>query len=374
MPSLPAHPNKYSPQDSFRNYLPKQDNFEVKNGLLFIIYILFKISITSILLMLLWYWLNYYICVDIDFYTNNKLYLLYEAYRGLVWYLFIGFICFQSCRCTYIYSIIISTVSHKNIDKYPKLYIFIIIWCISLMIQTSGLLLTSYAYHNFKNDNSFHKNYHNKYVLNILCSVLNCKNEHIYHFYQFVFGFPLNIFLSISLNHLLYMIYHFKYKSQITQTSVAQRLNSSISMRNPRDRAESSMVSSNQLIGTYLPEYAELYEKSCWNITQKYYGYTVLYSLILLLFLSILYLTISIKTTYFDHYYLEVTIILQAEAYVFNFLLKRIARNLDILRMQKPQNIFMSISFRDPLITSNQFNDISKQNKHHKLSFEVMTQ
>ena len=402
MPSLPASHNKYSPQDSFRNYLPKEDNVQVKHGLLFIIYILLKISIASIVLMSPWYWLNYYICTNIDIYKNNKLYLLYEAYRGFIWYLYIAFICFQSCRFTYIYSIIIpSSINENNINKYPKFVLFIIVWIISLTIQTIGLCATSYIYHENHDHNPFHNNKDNKYVLNLLCKFITCKNEHIYHFYQFVFGFPVNIFLSITINHLIYVIFYFKNKSQINRqismvsdqtshndhTTVNNNIVSPYShslLSHNSSKGMNSIISNNDYIGLYLPQYTHLYEKSSWIITQKYYFYVISYSFVLLIYLFILYLTISIKSRYFDKYYVEVAIILQTEGYIFNFILKRIARNLDILRMQKPRDIFISNmnnkqhkesgSLQNEIIIINNNQDISKQNEHDKLSLEVMTQ
>ena len=76
MPSLPASRFKYSPHDSFRNYLPK-DNLTGERTSILMLIILLKMTMCSTFLSIPWLWLNYYVCTDIVIYNENRQFALW---------------------------------------------------------------------------------------------------------------------------------------------------------------------------------------------------------------------------------------------------------------------------------------------------------
>lgn len=134
---------------------------------------------------------------------------------------------------------------------------------------------------------------------------------------------------------------------------------------------DDTICSSNEYIGVFNDDYNHIYEFSCHSITTKYFLYLVSSAILLFLYLFFLHLAMSVTEDGILRSYTKLSFALHIVQYVFCFTLKHFARNMDILRMQKPKDIFSQTMPRDfnQMVT---FLDILKYSRHHKLSMEVM--
>eukprot|EP01084_Bolivina_argentea_P125013 221522_1 len=420
MPTLPAavDKNAYAPHDSFRNYLPKQ-SVHIDNLLTLFFKAFIEVLLASFLIMSPW-WIQEYLLAHCNtLWEHHHLYLFREIFRCISWYYFIAFMCYLSTRKTYIYSIIIST-NHRTIrDIYPKNKLYIFLWILCSSITAVSLCIVSAYYHS----NPHFR--HDTIQFPVICNFAACNKIHWYQAYKYIFGFPCSIWFAATLNHIVYIIYYLRCKPKsnyvsatssyavVSRTSKTELIHIHSQSHNDfeekllsryksnfTDEITSSNSShyekmskgqnilkgfrneiQNENIGLYKHQHSRhgLYEQNEWIITNKFYGYIVAYSIFLLIYLSCVYFIVIInkdnyQETNFKLFTYEIpnfwiiSTSLKLLNNVFNFILKRLARNIDILRMQKPEDKFLQ--FADMA----KFDENRYQKSGHKLSFEVISQ
>ena len=348
MPSIPAdNDNKNSQSDLFRSYLPNYSGYFAKftgDQVILFVKVIWSIIITSAIMMSWWYVLNWFIFEEKTLYSKYYLYLVYESMRSVCWYLLIGFWFIETTNDSNIYFLpLLTTVNcdtenyhiptksqvasfrsennnsfsalqHKPSNTkivvsngYPIRKVIYTITAAMFIVQLCALDYTSFEYHANNDSNHFHSTAY----LRILCKYFYCHQWHLYHLYRFVFGLPLNAFLVLILNHLCY-IFYYKYLYQTEQ-------NDTRILNNKQEKIEDNYHINNG--NEYL------------NVCNEYLMYNIMYFVLLFVTLLAVYATLCVHPKYIGPNYIVLYFILLSETSLLKFLMKRIARWIDSIRI-----------------------------------------
>ena len=138
-------------------------------------------------------------------YESHRLYIVNESYRGLAWYMMIGYVCYISTWDTYVYSVIgpfslsfrhqqcqldlgqrgllqgasSSSYPMHHTDVYPKRFMGKLQFAFVSLIHFAFIIAISHLYYT---DGVFHRLH-----LDLFCALdlFNCQH-HIYSLYKFV--------------------------------------------------------------------------------------------------------------------------------------------------------------------------------------------
>ena len=472
MPSLPASIDKYSPLDSFRNYLPKQPvavaNDYWHQSHLFAKFIL-QLSTVSTLLMLPMYICNYILLTDSNLYFNYYVYYISQAVRVTQWFLFFNFwISIQSGN--YIYSLIPSidliykhshnknnTILSQQTTIYPKIAILralnIFILVCNLFFITSG----SIAYRRIfieDEDNDPLSQYFSILTKQwtIFCNIFDCNAWSLYETYRFVYGIWASLIVLLILNHCIFIMFqlivakclcygcyscccfqhsetrneilknnlkntnfgysrragddgpqqeqeqqqhqqHQQYQQLLCDPSVESSVQTPSVQRNKKftpyvsydfdtgddvtkqladynynynykrnknkiniqDKLESVDSDSNKNIGSYNVSHTLVYEANAWSITVKFLQFCIFYCVLFIIISTLMYCTLILQTELMEQHhsaYLIAYLTYLCAMTMLQFIILRVARQIDILRMQIPKSHFIFEQYSNNLLNT----------------------
>ena len=408
MPSLPADNKRpYAPFDLYRNFLPIYGSINhLRIQCNFFIWFILKWIFILILLLMEYYIYTLYRISYNDIANKYSFNLINESCRTILWYILILFFT-QITIDSHIYFIPqkYMTLLQKNI--YPRGTIFSIIYLICFGIHTGILLHLSTECHQKRNCPNL--------ILNEwLCGegtdqdnngIMRCGQVTFYSMYKYVFGLPLNIFVFQTLNYVYYIIYykckgytkdeHIVYKPHRLNSN-SDDVNNTLSMTfRDSNRDDTQVINeNNDRIGALHTNYLnarKVYEKTCYNITWKFYVYCTLFCVCFSLSNMMLYGVLVLNTNIISRYYTFFNYWLLCQTTFWKFVIKRIARQIDILRMQIPKSLFkdnpiiLTQEIRKRQNTAHNFNTLyngniavtsfeNRSNTSYKLSLEIITE